>query len=484
MKQFKFFHSLCLAYSLLAIASSFGCSSAPKAPKDARSVNFAVTSEYLDLGGDVYAYMDVDGDVHKASLLANELISVIDEIPAHIKSRIDVPKMVKTLGLTDIQAIGMSSYALEGKKRFLNKSFVKTNQPRTGIYQYVGDQPHPLEILQLAPSDAVFAVESDINMTAVLEALLAVIYDASDAEYKQKLDKALSKPIAPGAITIREFIAQLDTKIMGAFVVDPIRTIPIPDTKIRIPYIDGFISIDNMGFAMDILVKEARKGPIFSVREDDTWQNIELLKVLPEDVFPYQPIIKYHKSTGRIYIATNTTFLEERLQKQHGLETDVTFLEMAAPLPMEAGNALLYISPKLVQMVKKTANNILAKESDLHSVQAAIDILAAHHSPGLLSVRQNTEDGIYQVTNAPFSHKFTLMGSLYLGQLYGLAMIGGASSYAAKSAMRDLLEVFEPKREEIAMPPYAEEEMKQYQDDVSPNEYEAPDAQNPPQQEK
>ncbi|MBN2339894.1 MAG: hypothetical protein JXX29_12040 [Deltaproteobacteria bacterium] len=428
-------------FRLLVVCFTFcvGCGSAPKVPKDARSQNFQVTSNYLDLGGEVYSYMDIEGDVEKAAELVNELIAAVNEIPQKYKARFDAVKIARALGMTDVQAVGMSSYALEG--RYINKSFMKTAYPRTGAMQFFGGDPHPLEILQLAPKDAVIAYEYDANLAAVLESVYMVLTDILDEGELQKLNDHLDSEILPGTLTYRALAEQLKTKIMATMVVHPTRTMKIPDSDIELPYMEGFICADNMGFLMDILVEKSKALPLFSIWEDQTWQRLGVAEFLTEELLDYRPVVWRNKETQRVYIATSAPFLEERIMGRDGLETDDTFTALAAPLPIESGNSLVYVSPKVFEYIVTSVDASLAKEPKAASIRKVIDILFKQVSPGQVWMSQNTPDGIYQISNSPFSHKATLLGSMYINQFYWISALAGMVSFVAEEAFRDAFQM-------------------------------------------
>ena len=422
---------------LLVAAMLFGCAGAPKAPRDARSENFEVTSSYLDLGGQVYAYMDVEGDVEAAAELVNELVAVIDEIPPKYKARVDAVRIAKSLGMTDVQAIGMSSYKVGD--RYINKSFTKTVYPRTGLMQYFGGDPHPFEILSLAPADAIMAYEADVNLQAFLDTLYLVLQDVGDADIVADVNRHLDTPIVPGALTYRQLMNQLDTKMMGSISFHPTQTMTLPDTDIVVPVVEAFFAIDNMGPLMDILVMKAKELPIFSVWEDAEWQRVGVAEYLTEELLDYRPVIWRHKATQRLYIATSAEFLEARLQQKGGLSTSAVFQEISASLPLSQGNSIIYVSPEVYSKIIGSVDAALAKEPKLMSVRKVIGVLASKVSPGQVWMSQNTPDGIYQISSSSFSHKITLMGSMYMSQLYAVSMLGFAGEFLFDEALRGLL---------------------------------------------
>src|SRR5688572_33119522 len=76
-----------------------------------RSRNFAAVNKHLELGGTLYGYVDVDGDVLK---VAGELQGFMAEVaksqpPAAMLAQQDLAAIATMLGLTDVKALGVSS---------------------------------------------------------------------------------------------------------------------------------------------------------------------------------------------------------------------------------------------------------------------------------------------------------------------------------------------------------------------------------------
>ncbi|MBN2716824.1 MAG: hypothetical protein JXX14_13315 [Deltaproteobacteria bacterium] len=446
------------------VAALAACASSPRVPRDARSENFDVTARYLDLGGQVYAYMDVEGDVVAAAELMNEVIAVVDEIPPQYKARVDAVGIAKKLGLTDVQAIGMSSYK-EGD-RFINKSFVKTAYPRTGLMRYFGEDPHPFEILQMAPADAMFAFETDVNLQAFLDTLYLVLQDVADPGVIEDVNRHLDSPVVPGAMTFRELMSQLNTKMMGAVSFHPTRRMRLPDTDIEMPVVEAFFAVDNMGPVMDILMLKARELPIFSVWEDAEWQRIGVAEFLTAELLDYRPVIWRHIPTQRLYIATDSAYLDKCLQMKDGLGQSDVFQQLSASLPVQSGNSVMYVSPEVYNSVVVYVDKALAKEEKLTSIRKVLGVLAAKVSPGQVWMSQNTPDGIYQVSSSTFSHKLTLMGSVYLSQIYAASILGFAGQFVFDGMLHNLFGGIGDSPAP-AEPSYPEEMPQEYPEDGS-----------------
>ena len=80
-------------------------------PETKRSAHFMATTKHLDLGGHVYLYADLDGDIKKITdLIAGWFEDLQKENPDPDLAKIDIRKLVTLLGFDEILAVGLSSY--------------------------------------------------------------------------------------------------------------------------------------------------------------------------------------------------------------------------------------------------------------------------------------------------------------------------------------------------------------------------------------
>src|SRR6478736_4447424 len=99
-----------------------------------RSSHFAAVQKQLELGGTLYAYADVDGDVFK---LADGLRGVMEQVAetqpeAAPFLKQDYRALATIMGLDDIKALGLSSVPV-GDGTFRNRVFFLTPHGRHGF---------------------------------------------------------------------------------------------------------------------------------------------------------------------------------------------------------------------------------------------------------------------------------------------------------------------------------------------------------------
>ena len=99
-------------------------------PPDKRSSNFFEVAKNLDLGGSVYAFVDVDGDLSRLMKEARDLITIFkDDVPESVQpilGNLNFEGILDVLGLGGIQAFGLSSH--QDGEVFRNKTFIKLEE--------------------------------------------------------------------------------------------------------------------------------------------------------------------------------------------------------------------------------------------------------------------------------------------------------------------------------------------------------------------
>jgi hypothetical protein len=332
--------------------------------------------------------------------------------------------MVSSLGLSQIGAVGLSSY--EKNNRFINKSFVSVEGKRKGLLTIAGDKPHKFELPEFAPNGVSIAFEEDINLKTFFEMMIEIIKDIPGSEEFDELMTKLNEPIAPGLFSTMDIIEKADTKIMMAVKMDKEKMVTIPDEDFRFPYTDAVISIDNMGFIVPKLIEMVKDSGLFSIKEFDKYQSIHLVQEFPGDMSSYSPIMQRDKETNRLYIATTPAFLSKCLGTDNKLSGDKSYQVAVADLPVNEGNALSYISPEFSGFVSSILKEALHNEKKLKFIAGLIDEQLKDSNIPQASVLKVEENGIYSVSSSAYSHKLTFLALGYFNPVT-LGIIAAAS---------------------------------------------------------
>lgn len=137
---------------------------------------FSAVQPHLELGGVLYGYADIDGDlVRLAEGLWEFAKMAAEEVPMMgMAMSVDVGGILRDLGADDIKAVGLSS--VKGADGiFRNRVYLHTPEGRRGLLKVVGGGSVPFSTLHLAPRDADVFMESDYDLPSVYEGVRAVV---------------------------------------------------------------------------------------------------------------------------------------------------------------------------------------------------------------------------------------------------------------------------------------------------------------------
>ena len=114
---------------------------------------FEEVADQLDLGGVLYGYVSVDGDLSGLAKFVNSFMSGMKEIDKGVSAHIpdvDIEALMKISGLDSISALGLSS--IQTDQGFRNKVYLHSPNGLRGFLSMFGDEAKEFEVLQLAPS--------------------------------------------------------------------------------------------------------------------------------------------------------------------------------------------------------------------------------------------------------------------------------------------------------------------------------------------
>ena len=341
-------------------------------PQNMQSKNFYQVAKYLDLGGSIYGYLDVDGDLSGLAQQLKELIQLIPADPedpqAAMVKNLDFEYFLQALGLSNVKAMGVSSYQLG--TFFHNKGFMLMDGGPKGLFQLGGVQAHPFETWDLAPTGADLLFEQDINIYSLYQMAESLMTKTMGDMGKMMLDSKLNEPIQPGMpFTPKQLIEKLNTRALGVVSFSPDTTITIPVKEphlpgmdsITFPLVDFYMSLDNLGWLVDHAIKEFEEQPNLKLLETDTWRGIPLPAPLPPFLSAYQPYFLHELGTGRMVIISRPLFMNECLQRSRGVQADPEFQKAIQGLPT-SGNGFSYISTEGFQHISRILKEVVAAQ--------------------------------------------------------------------------------------------------------------------------
>jgi hypothetical protein len=353
-----------------------------------RSRNFAAVNKHLELGGTLYGYVDIDGDLLKVTAqLQGFMTDVAKTQPAaSMVAQQDLGAIVTTLGLTDVKALGVSSVP-DGSGFFRNRFFIYTGGERHGLLASLGGKPAPFKHLGLAPADAVFFGESELDLATGYRTIKEVITKVVGEPASNQLETMLKKASEAATISYLDLIYGLKGRSAVVLRVDEEKTLRTPGPRpFVLPAFSFLACVEGVGQVVESSLAKTRELR----RSDVGTQHIyELAQKFP--IEGIQPAIVVDGSM--LYVTSSLAFLKECREQKSGLAQSAEFQKALAQLGTE-GNGLTYISPRLFAR----ARDIQRLNPELpEQVKSTMNlVLAQMPQPDrpLVAVRTNVEDGI------------------------------------------------------------------------------------------
>ena len=406
-----------------------------QAPPDpvADAARFETVAKQLDLGGVLYGYVSVDGDLSAIGAYVKSFMDGMRPL-AHDVPQVDVPAILKVSGLDAISAVGFSSKSVEGG--FRNKSYLYTPEGRRGLLRMLGGKSKPFDVVKLAPAGSDFVFEQDLNLKVVYESIqeaLVAGMGEQGALFKAMMDGAVNQPLPPPIpFTMKKVLSDLDTQISVIIDADLDKKISFthPDAKgLHPPLMRAAILIDELGWVADELAKilepmlaHPTERPPAKIVRNPNWVGVQLAiepeqySVMDAEVLELfgstNPVLVHHRPSGKLVLASGLEFAENLFIPKPNLEDDPDFRKTMVGLPMK-GTAITYASPALFSALREILESAIEVEA-LDGPEGLISntflrLFLPKNVRGEGSVTTNSKDGILTVSNSAHSHKANIV---------------------------------------------------------------------------
>ncbi|MBL9188141.1 MAG: hypothetical protein JNK23_11715 [Opitutaceae bacterium] len=357
-------------------------------PEAERSPAFTAVTKHLELGGTLYGYVDVDGDLlHLAGSLQtilNEAAKMQPQMRPFVQQ--DFGAILKLLGLTDVKALGASSVP-DGTGYFRNRLFVYTGAERHGLMAAVGGKPGPLKHVGLAPADAAFFGESEMDLGVVYRTIREVVAKVAGEPAGNELENTLKKAGEAAAISIIDLIYGLKGRSAVVVHADGEKTLRLPGRDgLVLPAISVLVAIDGVGPVVERAIVQSGQ---FRRSEESNLKLYEFTQPLPiEGLAPALAV-----DGGTLYFTTSPAFLKQCRAQTTGLAQTAEFKQALAQVGAE-NNGVTYVSPRALE----AARSVLKLNPGLPPEQTTLvnlmfSQLGAIDRP-LVASRINLADGI------------------------------------------------------------------------------------------
>lgn len=372
----------------------------PEAPKvttisvvkeSERSRHFMAVNKQLELGGTLYGYVDVDGDVLKIAGTFTEVMkqmSVQQGFPVS-KLKQDYGELSTMLGLTDIKAAGFSSVP-DGTGFFRNRAFIYIPTERRGLLAGLGGKPGPFQRVGLAPANTDLYFESEVDLPSVYATIRDVTAKVSGDEAAKTMEAQLKRTGEKAAFSLYNFIQGLKGRATMVVRFDPVKQLRVPGRQpVVLPSTQFVICLDGVAAAIEPTLANLAKSQMLRVSQEGSAKIYEVL--MPPVMEGIQPV--FAVDGGAVYLATSGAFLKECRDGQGGLASQAGFKEALSHVG-DTGNGLMYVSPRFFDQLRRidTLNPQMPPESK-QAFAMAMRWIPKTDRP-LVTVRTNLPEGI------------------------------------------------------------------------------------------
>lgn len=401
---------LAIALYAIALSTLCACGGASTTMAPNLSPHFEEVAGHLHLGGEVYVYADVDGDLRQLTESVNELLAQIE--PEGEITPDQIRQLLNATGFANLQAFGLSSY--EDGAIFRNRAYLKFDGRREGLMTVAGGSPHPFEVVSLAPAGSDLVIEQDLYLKQGYGVLIETLA-AFEPQMAKEIERELAQSLPGLAVTGKDILKAADTKLMLIAKLDPNRRIDIRDISpaVSLPHVDFAMALDGYGFVVDQAADQYGQAGLFDVSRDKDTLVLQLNIPAPPALQGYKPVLA--RKGARLWLASTRAFLDATLGGEAKLSSESRWSSASEGLAKE-GNGVSYVSPEFFGVVRSIAKQLPSDEERAFG-EAFIDYFLPEGDQAIASVQVNGTDSFYFASNSTFSHKSTLGMLMYVNPL-------------------------------------------------------------------
>lgn len=427
MKKIPFAQSLLFLVVLTLLNSGCGQSNSSTESKETPSAsatqladlfphasdNFLATVPFLEIGGELLFFADLEDDILDAARLVDTILPplVRDELPPEFQN-IQVARMFETLHLNGLKTIGMSSRRVGPV--YQNRTFLYLPEGRQGIFRLWGDEPLADSFATKLPADALVFFETQWNPSETWPVLLESTESLLGPRAKIMLEGAVGAAFMGIPGYLPEWEAALPHHIGLALLPgQPEETIDLPE--ITLPLMQFAVHLAGPGdlltqYFLGDLVSEG-----FLVQSDLSEQTRQYT-IAPghqDPSFPYPQIALL--ITGKdVYLVSGPNLIDPILSPnpESSFARTEAFQKLMANFPSDP-RGLLYLSPEIGSLVESIIDVIVGDDPELLVVMPMVEGLWKRFLPQgepFYQGRFHYPEGILYLSQSSQSHKQALPG--------------------------------------------------------------------------
>jgi hypothetical protein len=433
-KDYFYLYVPALALLGLIAALGFGCqkqgtpqaASPAQQPSQFASVektSFNEVTSQLDPGGDLYLYLGtaqwLDGLSGKISSWREQVASTPNLKPEdldNINKGFDlVTNLIKDSGIEDISGVGLSSVEIE-KGMYRNKALLHHYAGKgTGfLWQFLGQQPHPLTGLDFLPDDTALAFYSDADFAVYWSAIQRDVKESNIPQGQQWLDEIPGEFEKGTGMKWDQFLNSLGGEFGLVLTLDASNKVVVPVPSA------GALQIPAPGL---MLVFKVNDDTIFNRIDEALTNNPQVesvdksglkMRTMPVPLpLPIQLRPSAASSGGYLLIASSDTMIQDVLAvkagQKPGLKSTDEFKHVSQNIP-DQGNQFVFVSQQFAETLYDIQKQIAANSTDAQSAQKQwMQSILQNRSSFAYSVGANTPEGYLVVGNSSQSYASAIL---------------------------------------------------------------------------
>jgi type IV pilus assembly protein PilA len=342
----------------------------PLIAKKDRAASFDAVARRLDLGGDSFYFADFGTTFQQLGQKFGSLMQGMQGAdPANMQfamaAMLPYEQLVDVLGVSDLSALGMSSY-YDGSL-YRSKCVVYLPDGLHGLFTLIGTKPGSFDTLALAPADSDVFFTQQIHGSAIKQIILEGAEAIAPGNGDKMAAGLLSQPAGP-ALTVGEVLDKADTTFTAVVRLGEPREIAVPDSEasFSLPRAQFLFRLSGQGW----LITDGIIPVEMSVSEGDMTrteknglviyrQSAEAAAETPSDFAQVQIILD--SATGDLTIVSDDAFWQECTSGKTSLADSPRYQTAVKGLPA-AGNSLTYVSKEsfntLISLYKQAQANV------------------------------------------------------------------------------------------------------------------------------
>jgi len=378
-------------------------------PFTAAANNYESVAAEIDVGGPMMVYMDFAGDADAlANILQEVYIAYLAANPEQMPVPLNFNLLMDQLGLSGIQALGISSNEIE-VGLFENKSFVLLDGPPAGLLSMYAADNKAFTIADEAPANADMVLEFTIDYNALVAMSQTIAGSIMGPMGSGMIDQQLMNEVMPG-LTVQQIIDALSGPVKAVLTfregVSGAAAPWMSTDENGMPTALGFdlkMEIEGAGGLITQLMPML-EGMGLALEEHGGGSYLNLGMFLAQAGMSEDILVKVSGAGEPLTLATKTALLEIPSQT---LADSPAFQKDVAGLPTE-GIAFSYISPRFTDLSYASLDALAETNPEIGPVLNALTSAFSRFSGSQSSVSVLKENGLYSIQRAPTSYKTQL----------------------------------------------------------------------------